>query len=85
MDKETKELLSKLQCNEIETVIFKEIQHVAAYANTRDDYARVARGLHLLSKTCEKGQLDARRLAAKILRDNPRKPAYREEIEHYEY
>ena len=73
MDKETKELLSKLQCNEIETVIFKEIQHVAAYANTRDDYARVARGLHLLSKTCEKGQLDARRLAAKILRDNPRK------------
>jgi hypothetical protein len=55
------------------------------YANTRDRYAQVASGLHLLSQSCEKGSQQAQLIVAEILRENPKKPAFREEIESYEY
>ena len=78
-------LLSDLQKEHIEGELVKTIKTVAQYAHTRDHYAEVARALHLLSISCDKGQTDARRLAAQIVRDNPSRPAYREEIQQYEY
>ena len=77
-------VLTKEQCNQIETTIIDTIKKDSKYVNTRDGYAQVAEGLHLLSQTCDKGHIDARKLTLKILHDNPRKPAYREEIMKYE-
>ena len=78
-------LLTDKQCAEMVDALSKSIQIDSRRANTRDDYAMVASGLHLLSLSCEKGKQQARQLAAQILRDNPKKPAYREEIGRYEY
>lgn len=78
-------LLTDDQCAVMVDALYKSIQHDSQRANTRDDYAKVAGGLHLLSLSCEKGRQQARRLATQILRDNPKKPAYREEIGKYEY
>ena len=78
-------LLTDKQCAEMVDALSKSIQQDSRRANTRDDYAKVASGLHLLSLSCEKGKQQACQLAAQILRDNPKKPAYREEIGRYEY
>ena len=78
-------LLTDKQCAEMVDALFKSIQLDSRRAKTRDDYARVASGLHLLGLSCEKGKQQACRLAAQILRDNPKKPAFREEIGKYEY
>ncbi|MCR4603179.1 MAG: hypothetical protein K5683_06580 [Prevotella sp.] len=54
-------------------------------AKDRERYGLVASGLHLLSKSSEEGSQQARTLADQILRENPKKPAYREEISRYDY
>lgn len=76
-------LLTENQCDRIESSICPAIQRDAKYVSSRDGYAAVAKGLHMLSESCEKGKLDAKRIASKILEDNPKKPAYREEINRY--
>ena len=78
-------ILTEEQCTEMVDSLCKSIQQDSRRANTRDDYAKIASGLHLLSLSCEKGKQQARQLVAQILRDNPKKPAYREEIGRYEY
>ena len=78
-------ILTEEQCTEMVDALCKSIQQDSRRANTRDDYAKIASGLHLLSLSCEKGKQQARQLVAQILRDNPKKPAYREEIGRYEY
>ena len=77
--------LTDLQQYMVEKTIVEAISNAAHYANTRERYAEVAEGLRLLSISCDQGRKDARSLAAQILRNNPNKPAYREEIERYEY
>ena len=73
------------QCAEMVKAISKIIQTDAQRVGTRDGYANVADGLHLLSISCEKGRLTAKQIADQILRDNPMKPAYKEEINRYKF
>ena len=54
-------------------------------ARDRERYRQIANGLHHLSQSCEEGKQQARLLARQILRENPGKPAFREEIEYYDY
>ena len=76
---------SGVQCADLVSAFTQAIRNHSRYAYTRDGYAQVASGLHLLSQSCEEGSQQARRLAAQILRENPNKPAYKEEINSYEY
>lgn len=77
--------LTDEQCTEMVAAFADDIRNYSRRVGTRDGYAKVARGLHLLSQSCEKGSQQARLLAAQILRENTNKPAYREEINNYEY
>ena len=54
-------------------------------ARDRERYRQIANGLHHLSQSCEEGKQQARLLARQILRENPGKPAFREEIEYDDY
>ena len=54
-------------------------------ARDRDRYRQIAIGLHYLSQSCEEGKQKAHALANQILRENQGKPAFREEINHYDY
>lgn len=54
-------------------------------ARDRDRYRQIANGLHYLSKSCEEGKQKARLLANQILGENLGKPAFREEINYYDY
>jgi hypothetical protein len=54
-------------------------------ARDRDRYRQIANGLHYLSKSCEEGSQKARLLASQIFRENQGKPAFREEINYYDY
>lgn len=54
-------------------------------ARDRDRYRQIAIGLHYLSQSCEEGSQKARLLASQILRENQNKPAFKEEIDYYDY
>ena len=54
-------------------------------ARDRERYRQIANGLHYLSQSCDEGKQQARLLANQILRENQSKPAFRQEIEYYEY
>lgn len=54
-------------------------------ARDRDRYRQIAKGLHYLSQSCEEGKQKARALVNQILRENQGKPAFREEINEYDY
>ena len=77
--------LTDVQRAEMVAAFTEAIRNYSRHASTRDRYAQVASSLHLLSQSCEMGSQKARQLAAQILRENPNKPAYREEINSYEY
>jgi hypothetical protein len=77
--------LTDAQRTDMVNAFTESIRKFSRYANTRDRYAQVAKALHLLSQSCEMGRQKARLLAAQILRENPNKPAYKEEINSYEY
>lgn len=74
-------LLTTEQRSGLEEEFANTICKRADYANTRDDYARVAEGLRLLRDSCEEGGRDARQIAARLLRKYPNKPAYQQELE----
>lgn len=77
--------LTDEQCTEMVAAFAETIRNYSRQVGTRDSYAKVARGLYLLSQSCDKGSRQARLLAAQILSENANKPAYREEINRYEY
>ncbi len=54
-------------------------------ARDRNRYRQIAIGLHYLSESCEEGRRQARLLASQIIRENQGKPAFREEINEYDY
>lgn len=75
--------LTEEQRREMVAAFAKTILQDSRWVSDRKGYYRIASGLRLLSESCEEGSLKARSLADQILRENPSKPAYREEISQY--
>ena len=76
--------LTQEQRKEMVAAFAKTILQDSRRVSDRKGYYRIASGLRLLSESCEEGSLKARSLAEQILRENPSKPAYREEISQYD-
>ena len=77
--------LTEEQRKEMVSTLAKTILQDSRPARTRDRYANVAKGLYLLSQACTEGSQTARSLARQILQENPSKPAFREEVNYYDY
>ena len=76
--------LTEEQCQTLVSDFAQTILDDSRIANDRDRYRQIASRLHLLSQSCEEGRRKARALADQILRENPKKPAYQQEISQYD-
>lgn len=76
--------LTEEQRKTMVAALAKTILDDSRRAKDRDRYRQISSGLHLLSQSCEEGKGKASSLASQIRRENPKKPAYEEEISHYD-
>lgn len=71
------------QRKEMVAAFAKTILKNSKTANDRFRYRQIASGLNLLGISCEEGKKQASALVVQIIRENPTKPAFREELEQY--